>query len=343
MKSITEPTIVVISLLLLTATCASAGLELSAVEVLPRLDLRAKAGQPIAETLRVQQAELGLRFSVGDGEKEWASFALQSVLATPMTGRARQMHFSNLYAVGNLGVGKPKVKVGQFVVPFGTLAEYDTHVLVLQTPYARTLGIRLDRGVALEGFLGDGDWDYWLSATSGSGRNRHNGSYAANLRLAREWEIGDDFVRVGFSYLEGNNMPTFPTNPMPLPMGMDQMVTFKDKRRLAVDVDWLRGIDNIRAELVLGQDDGTWVDGQWLYYNHPFSYDTDLTLQADRWRQEDGTSYGLGAEMHHRLDDWSGLRMNYEHRSAHPKLTSNNSADLFTLQYYREYVWTPDI
>ena len=149
MKSITQPTVVVISLLLLAANCASAELKVSAVEILPRLDLRAKAGQPIADTLRVQQAELGLRFSVGDGEKEWANFALQGVFETPMTGRARQMHFSNFYAVGNLGVGRPKVKVGQFVVPFGTLAEYDTHALLLQTPYARTLGLRLDRGVAL--------------------------------------------------------------------------------------------------------------------------------------------------------------------------------------------------
>ncbi len=341
MKNIVRPTVVVVSLLLLSANCASAELKVSAVEILPRLDLRAKAGQPAAETLRVQQGEIDLRFSVGDGEKEWANFALQGVLATPMTGRARQMHFSNFYAVGNLGVGRPKVKVGQFVVPFGTLAEFATHALLLQTPYARTIGLRLDRGVELEGFVGD--WDYWLSATSGDGRTRQNGGYAASLRLVRDWELGDDFLRLGFSYLEGNNMPTFPTNPMPVPMGMDEMVAFADKRRLAVDVDWLRGIDNIRAELVVGQDDSKRVDGQWLYYNHPFSYETDLTLQADRWRQEDGTSYGLGAETHHRLDDWSGLRLSYEHRWAHPNLASDRSADLWTLQYYREYVWSPDI
>jgi len=340
-KSITQLIVVAVSVFLLNATYASAGFEIRAVEILPRLDLRAKAGQPIAETLRVQQGEIGLRFSLGDSEKEWADFALQGVLETPMTGRARQMHFSNFYTVGNLGVGRPKVKAGQFVVPFGTLAEYDTHTLLLQTPYARTLGIRLDRGVGLEGFAGE--WDYWLSVTSGNGRNRYANGYAVNLRLARDWELGDDFVRAGFSYLEGKNMPSFPTNPMSVPMGMDEMVAFADKRRLAVDVDWLRGIDNIRAELVLGQDNSNWVNGQWLYYNHPFSYETDLTLQADRWRQEDGTSYGLGTEMRHRLDDWSGLRRSYEHRWTHPNIAADLSADLWTLQYYREYVWSPDI
>ena len=340
MKNFIELTVIV-CLVLLTVTGATAGVKVGAVEMTPRLDLRAKAGQPTAQTVRVQQAEVGVRFSVGDGEKEWANFALQSVLETPMTGRARQMHFSNFYVVSNLGGGKPKVKVGQFVVPFGTLAEYDTHALLLQTPYARTLGLRLDRGAAVEGFVGD--WDYWLSATSGDGRTRHNGGYALSLRMARDWEPGDDFVRVGFSYLEGKQMPTFPANPMPVPMGMDEMVTFKDKRRMAVDVDWLRGIDNIRAELVVGQDNSKWVEGQWLYYNHPFSYETDLTLQADRWRQEDGTSYGLGTEIRHRLDDWSGLRLSYEHRWAHRKPAAHRSADLWTLEYYHEYVWSPDI
>ncbi len=327
--------------LLLTTTYATAGVELGALELTPRIDLRAKAGQPMAETLRVQQAEVDARFSIGDGQKEWASLAIQGAIETPMTGRARQMHFGNLYAVANLGVDKPKVKIGQFVVPFGTLAEFDTHSLLLQTPYARTLGIRIDRGASLEGFRGD--WDYWLSLTSGNGRAPHDSGYAAVLRLAHDRELGDDFVRTGFSYLEGKNMPTFPTSPMPMPMGMDSMVTFADKRRLAVDVDWLHGIDNVRAELVVGTDGGDRVDGQWLYYNHPFSFDTSLSVQADRWRQRDGTTYGGGIELRHRLDDYSGLGFSYEHRWADRELGRNTSADLFTLQYYREYVWSPDI
>ena len=33
-----------------------------------------------------------------------------------------------------------------------------------------------------------------------------------------------------------------------------------DKDRLAVDLDWLRGIDNIRSEMVVGWDDKKFPD-----------------------------------------------------------------------------------
>jgi len=99
-----------------------------------------------------------------------------------MTGRARQMHFSNAYALVNLGIGRPKVKLCQYVVPFGTLAEYDTHGIVLQTPYARTLGIRLDRGIAVEG--SSSGYDYWLSLSGGDGRGSFRGGHAAVARVA---------------------------------------------------------------------------------------------------------------------------------------------------------------
>ena len=125
------------------------------------------------------QVEVNIRFSVNKDDEELVAFALAPNLETAMTGRARQMHFSNFYSVWNFGVDKPKLKVGQFIVPFGTLAEYDTHALVLQTPYARTLGIRLDQGFALEGFRGE--LDYQFSLTRGDGRGRESSSYAANL------------------------------------------------------------------------------------------------------------------------------------------------------------------
>jgi len=137
-------------------------------------------------------------------------------------------------------------------------------------------------------------------------------------------------------------MPLFPTNPMALPMGMDAMVTHVDKWRVAGDFDWLHGIDNIRAELVLGADNGRWVNGQWLYYNHPFSYERDLSLQADRWEQGDGTSWGVAAQYHHRLDDLSGLRVAYEKRWAERELAPDATSDMWTVQYYHDWAWAPN-
>jgi len=320
---------------------AAAKLEVTALQVTPRLDLRAVGGNPADEALRIQQAEADVTLSLSNGQSEIASFAYQGVLETPMTGRARDMHFGNAYTVLNLGVGRPKVKLGQFVVPFGTLAEYDTHGIPLQTPYARTLGIRIDRGLDLEGT--QGDWDYWASVTSGNGRGARDGGWAGIVRVARDYEWNDEYLRTGYSLLLGRQMPVFPTNAMSMPMGMDDMVSFHDKWRVATDLDWLHGIDNYRAELVVGADDGDRVDGQWLYYNHPFSYDADLTLQADRWRQADGTSLGVGAQYHHRLDDWSGWRLAWEQRWADRSTLSDLSSDTFTLQYYREWAWAPNL
>ena len=333
---------VALALLCLAATQpAWAELGLSAVQALPRLDLRLTGGDPMADGLRIMELQTGLVLSVTDGETELATVSLELNAETPMAGRARQMHFSNAYALINTGVGSPKLKLGQFVVPFGTLAEYDTHGLVLQTPYAQTLGIRLDRGIGLEGT--SGDWDYWLTATSGDGRHRHEGGYAVTARAARDYEFGDDFLRVGISGLVGRQMPVFHTNAMSLPMGMDDMVMHHDKWRVGLDFDWLREIDNIRAELVFGSDDGDFVDGQWLSYNHPFSYGEDVTVQADRWRQHDGESRGLGAQYHRRIDDWSGVRVAYEKRwASHPGLPGTDS-DTWTIQYYRDWAWTPNL
>ncbi len=332
-----------IALVLALTVCVPAAAELAvtALQITPRLDLRARAGNPTDEVARIQQLEASVVFSVTDGGSELATFAFQGNLETPMTGRARQMHFRNAYTVINLGIGKPKVKLGQFVLPFGTLAEYDTHNFALQTPYARTLGIRIDRGLELTGSTPE--LDYWLALMSGDGRGRHDDGYAAMARVAWDRDIGDDFLRTGVTALVGEQMPVFPTNPMAVPMGMDGMVTHADKWRAAIDLDWLHGIDNIRAEIVLGADDGDVVNGQWVYYNHPFSYERDLSLQADRWKQADGTSWGAGAQYHQRLDDLSGMRLSYEKRWAERASAMDATSDMWTLQYYRDWAWVPNL
>ena len=335
MRTPTSVALVVPVVLMLAGVPALGDLSITGLEVLPRLDIRARGGSGPPETLRLMQSEINLRFSINKDDEELVSFALSPNFETGMQGRARQMHFSNYYSVWNFGVDKPKLKAGQFVVPFGAMADYDTHPLILQPPYARTLGLRLDRGVAVEGFRGDLDWAF--SLTGGDGRGRADSSYAANLRVARDFEVGDDAYRVGLSLLHGEQMPVFATQPAPLPMAKMGLLGRADKDRLALDLDWLRGIDNIRAELTFGWDDGDFVHGQWLSWNHPFSYETELTLQADRWQARDGVSFGLGASLHHRLDDLSGIRVAYEPRWARPDWGGSNSAGLVTVQWYRNF------
>ncbi|MGD9497669.1 MAG: hypothetical protein AB7Y46_15315 [Armatimonadota bacterium] len=329
------------ALMLNHAAVAHPELKMTALQVLPRLDLRATGGDPDPTTVQVEQAEINVTASLAWDDAELVSLNLQHGFETAMTGRAKDMHFGNLYGVFNFGLGSPKVKLGQFVVPFGALAEYDTHPLVLQTPFARTLGIRIDRGLGLEGAQGEYDW--WLTLTSGDGRERFDGGWAATAHVARDYEQGGDVLRWGASVLVGENMPVFPLDAMSMPMGMDEMVTHTDKWRVALDLDWLRGIDNIRAELVAGQDEGEFVDGQWLCYEHPFSYDASLAVQVDRWRQSDGTAHGGGVQYHQALDDLSGLRLAYEHRWAYRRGLPDLHSDTVTLQYYRDWAWAPSL
>ena len=315
--------------------------SVTGVEVRPWVDLRLEGGSGTSEDVHVMATEVDVRLSVNRDGEQVVALALGPNLKTDMTGDGRRMHFGNYYAVFNFGVDKPKLKAGRFVVPFGTLAEYDTHPLVLQTPYARTLGMRLDSGVEVESTRGG--VNRRLSVTGGDGRGRLPDSYAAVLRLARDFEQGDDFYRLGVSALYGRQMPVFPITARPLPGHDDghgehaDHLARADKTRLALDVDWLRGIDNIRAELVFGLDDREFVHGQWVSWNHPFSYATDLTLQADHWRGGNGSAYGLGVALHHRLDELSGVRVAYEPRRGRPDNMPAESMDLFTVQWYRTF------
>ena len=334
--------------------------SVTGVEVRPWVDLRFEGGSGTSEDVHVMATEVDVRLSVNRDGEQVVALALGPNLKTDMTGDGRRMHFGNYYAVFNFGVDKPKLKAGRFVVPFGTLAEYDTHPLVLQTPYARTLGMRLDSGVEVESTRGG--VNRRLSVTGGDGRGRLPDSYAAVLRLARDFEQGDDFYRLGVSAVYGRQMPVFPITARPLPGHDDghgaesvradmarpggavhppsappDQLTRADKTRLALDVDWLRGIDNIRAELVFGLDDREFVHGQWVSWNHPFSYATDLTLQADHWRGGNGSAYGLGVALHHRLDELSGVRVAYEPRRGRPDNMPAQFLGLVSVQWYRSF------
>lgn len=315
--------------------------SVTGLEVKPWVDLRYETGSGAEGGVHVMATEVNVRLSLNRDGEEFAALALGPNLVTDMTGDGRRMHLGNYYAIFNFGVDNPKLKVGRFVVPFGTLAEYDTHVLVLQTPYARTLGMRMDTGVEVESTRGG--VNRRLSITGGDGRGRLRDSRLVALRLARDFDSGDDFYRIGASALYGRNMLVLPITAMPLPGhgdahdGHAMRPARADKARLALDLDWLRGIDNIRAEFVLGFDDDDFVHGQWLSWNHPFSYETDLTVQADQWRGGNGRAYGLGVALHHRLDGFSGVRVAYEPRRAYPADMPAESVGLVSFQVYRTF------
>ncbi len=182
------------------------------------------------------------------------------------------------------------MKVGQFVIPFGTLADYETHTRVFQSLYANSLGIRIDPGVEVDGYLGDAE--YQISVTNGNGpfRSDIDGNKVVVARIVKTLQVGEDDLKVGLSALTGR-LPVFSLVGDPLmdgtsaalvnlrtseAVGQNDRAGFAEKTRYAVDIEYYRGIDLIRAEFVAGEDDGRSANGQWIQVEHPLSYKTSL-------------------------------------------------------------------
>lgn len=55
-----------------------------------------------------------------------------------MSGWTKGFHFGEAYALFPLGLSLPTIRVGQAVIPFGLLADYDIHTQIIQTPFAWT-------------------------------------------------------------------------------------------------------------------------------------------------------------------------------------------------------------
>lgn len=286
-----------------------------------RLDSRMMAGTEDATRLDVMALEAEVTGEVGQS----VEYAVQVPVYTAMTGRGRDMHFGNLYAIFRRKLGEPTVKIGQFVIPFGNLPYYETHTRPVQTLYRYSLGVRIDPGIEVDGFLGK-ETEYQVALTTGNGpfRKDNNGNKVVTARISRQFDIDGDELRVGLSALAGV-LPVFSLMSDPV-MGEGQVVEFSPKRRVALDVEYYRGPVLFRAEVVAGDDDGRPAYGHWLQVSYPLSYRTSLEAGTERWSQFTGglTSYWAGIE--HKLSDRQKLRLAVQHgRSRETAMAMNDT------------------
>jgi hypothetical protein len=287
-------------------------------------------------------------------------FGLQIPLATAMEGRGRDMHFGNAYVLLKGKLRQPTLRAGQFVIPFGNLADYETHTKTFQSLYPNSLGIRIDQGVEAEGYLGEAE--YQLAVTNGNGpyRSDIDGNKVVTARVSRRFEMGDDDLKVGVSALKGR-LPVFSLMDDPLMDGNDARLVnidtgeavgqndrsgLADKTRFGVDLEYYRGIDLIRAELVTGSDNGRSVNGQWVQVEHPLSYKTSIIGLLQRWEQSTGSFTGWGIGVEHKVRDNRIWRVSYENRRVKESLMDPMMGDLmpmkmsmpmFTVQYLVEF------
>ena len=108
-------------------------------------------------------AEAEITARVSSKTRDIVTVAFQLWAQPDMRDWTMGYHFGLAYAVVPLGLRLPQVKVGQAVIPFGLLADYDTHTQIVQTPFAKTLSQRIDLGAGLQGSIAQTAYALWVS------------------------------------------------------------------------------------------------------------------------------------------------------------------------------------
>ncbi|MBC8138669.1 MAG: hypothetical protein H8F28_22545 [Fibrella sp.] len=193
-----------------------------------------------------------------------------------------------------------RARVGQFVIPFGLLAVYDTPLQPIQTLYEKALGLRVDTGVMLEGRYGD--FRYAGSITAGTGPNRvefdDNAVFA--FRLARAVtlpKIGP--AEIGGSLLSGK-LPRTNSNTLLYPSGTVETQSVVKATRFAADAQLFRDPWIFRGEIVFGGNDNEPVYGYFAEANYRIKRDLSAVAYSRRWdfvnKPSRATSIGIGGQ-----------------------------------------------
>ncbi|MBN2465066.1 hypothetical protein JXD38_05535 [candidate division WOR-3 bacterium] len=196
-------------------------------------------------------AEADIQAQVTGETRDILTALVQLRAGGAMSGWTMGFHFGEAYALLPLGLSLPTVKVGQAVIPFGLLADYDVHGQVIQTPFARTLGLRLDPGLGVLGVLGRTDYRLWLSNGNGPDMMDNDRGKVVTARVAPRFLLGDAEVTLGLSGLAGS-LPYWSLDSLPKMIEGPRLYVSKYRLGLDNNVDW--GPLIIRLEGSAGKD-----------------------------------------------------------------------------------------
>jgi hypothetical protein len=214
----------------------------------------------MGSSFELMAAEAVVQAQVTGETKDIVSAVMQVYAGGVMSGWARGFHLGEAYVLLPLGLSLPTIRVGQAVVPFGLLADYDTHTQIIQTTYAKTLGLRLDPGVGVLGALGQWQYAVWLSNGNGPDRMDNDGNKLVTARVAPRFLWGDAELTLGLSGLAGS-LPYWSLDS--IASQVEGPRSYKRKYRLGLDntTDW--GPSTLRLEAVAGHDGS--IDGAAVY------------------------------------------------------------------------------
>ncbi|MBM3332408.1 hypothetical protein FJY68_11275 [candidate division WOR-3 bacterium] len=263
-------------------TLASTSLKLGGA-IYPRYALSDKQS-----TFELMGAEATIQSQVTSETRDIMYAALQVYTGGVMSGWFKGIHFGEAYAMFPLGLSLPTIKVGQAVVPFGLLETYDIHTQIVQTTYARSLGLRLDPGLGLTGVLGRTGYALWLSNGNGPDRMDNDKGKVVTARVAPRFLLGNADLTFGLSGLCGSlpywsidSLANFPKGPQ----------SYAVKYRLGLDntADW--GPLTLRLEGVAGKDSalsGATVFGYYAEARYAFVSWLEALAKYDGWHANGG-------------------------------------------------------
>lgn len=254
-------------------------------------------------------AELTVQAQVTGETRDIMSVALQVYTAGVMESWFKGIHFGEAYALFPLGMSLPTIRVGQAVVPFGLLADYDIHSQIVQTTYARSLGLRLDPGVGFLGALGVLQYSAWLSNGNGPDRMDNDRNKVIAARVAPKLLLGDAELTVGMSGLAGS-LPYW---------SMDSFALFAEgprayamKYRLGLDntTDW--GPLTVRLEGLVGRDSalaGATVFGYYAEGRYALVSWLEALLKYDGYHANHGRANNLSLGLNYYPPDISAFEI----------------------------------
>lgn len=219
-------------------------------------------------------------------------------------------------------LGRWNIRAGHYILPFGLLADYDTERMVLRTLEPLSLGIKLDTGIELLGFLRD--IDYAVSVSQGVGRERLSDADNNKLFIGRVGWQGEDST-VGISVLNGRGL-TEEGSVVRDETGDDTLY----ERRLGLDLTKYSGSLVLRGEATAGKDGDKNVGGILVKADYALNPELEVNMKYAYW-QRDGERNFAGAGVSYELYKGLFLRMADEYQFG------KEDENVATLQVYYEF------
>ena len=273
-------------------------------------------------------AEGSIQAQVSGATRDIVTALIQVRAGGAMSGWTSGFHFGEAYALFPLGLSLPTIRVGQAVIPFGLLADYDIHTQIIQTPFAKTLGLRLDPGLGVLGQLGHTDYKLWVSNGNGPDAMDNDRGKVVTARVAPRFLVGDADVTLGLSGLAGS-LPYWSLDSL---INMDEGPrSYRAKYRLGLDntTDW--GPLTMRLEGIAGKDSSLsqpFVFGYYGEARYAVTRWLEPMLAYDGFHTFEGSARTLSAGLNYYPPDISAFEIQTAYqRNYLNTVTQNNMED----------------